>query len=241
MFYIAYQATVYYIVFIKCNDCYVGIRLVLKYQWIMNDLLLKIAEIKIGTYALGPGYRAGIWVQGCPFHCKGCIAPEWIGPGGQEFLVDDIVDRILSDDQLEGITLSGGEPMQQALSLANLIKKVRQNRPEINVICFTGYRYQDLAKKENKNGILELISQLDLLIDGPYVQQKNDNIGLRGSSNQSFYYFSDRLRNHGLEIQPRKVEINLNDGNAFIVGIPPKNFSLAWENALTPLLKEMQI
>lgn len=207
----------------------------------MEPQLLNIAEIKIGTYALGPGFRAGVWVQGCPFHCKGCIAPEWIGPGGTEISIDEIVDQILSNDQIQGITLSGGEPMQQAKGLSELIRRVHNYKPDLNVICFTGYRYQDLLKKNHNSSVQDLISQLDLLIDGPFIQSKNDNIGLRGSSNQKFIYLSDRLRNFGLEDQPRKVEINFRDGEAFIVGVPPTNFSKAWEIALPPQSKEMQI
>ena len=204
----------------------------------MDDLTLYIAEVHIGTYALGPGFRAGVWVQGCPIHCKGCIAPEWILPGGKPVYIRELAERILADKRIQGITLSGGEPMEQAKGLAELLRIIKNMKPELTVICFTGYLYRNLLKRPPSDSVGELISYLDLLIDGPYIQFQNDNVGLRGSRNQRFHYLTDRLKGYDLEIQPRRIEVNLQGGQAFIVGVPPKKFFDAWENAFPPLLKE---
>ena len=77
-----------------------------------------------------------------------------------------------------------------------------------------------------------LLRQVDLLIDGPFIQRLNDDRGLRGSSNQSFIHLSPRLAHLDFASLPRKVEVHLLDGEAFLVGIPPAPFLSAWEQAL---------
>jgi hypothetical protein len=84
--------------------------------------------------------------------------------------------------------------MQQAKGLLEFLKIIKTTKPDINIICFTGYRYQDLLRKPLEERIGEFITYLDLLIDGPYIRRLNDNVGLRGSSNQKFYYLTDRLK-----------------------------------------------
>ena len=204
----------------------------------MTTSLLHLAAFQIGTHALGPGFRAGVWAQGCPFHCRGCIAPEWILPGGEAVQVSDLAERIAADERLEGLTLSGGEPMQQAGALAELVRQVKHNRPELNVICFTGYRYEELLSRPPNAGVAELLAQVDLLIDGPFIEAQNDDLGLRGSANQVFHYLTDRLKGQGLESSPRRVEVSLRDGQAFIIGVPPKGFRAAWEQAMLVVHKE---
>lgn len=180
---------------------------------------LNIAAMSASTKALGPGLRAVIWVQGCPINCKGCIAPNWI-PFKQAELVypHEILDR-LDIDSLDGITFSGGEPMVQAEGLAILARMVRQKK-EINIICFTGFRYEWLKNNPPNPGVPELLAELDVLIDGPYIQERNDSIGLRGSSNQRILHLTNRLQAFDLEKQYRSVELIVRDGEISFVGIP---------------------
>jgi len=203
----------------------------------IKDCLLHLAAKKIGTFSLGPGYRAVIWVQGCPFHCKGCISPEWIRPGGIETDIEEIARLIIEEPQIDGLTISGGEPMMQASPLYHLIKLLRESRTNLNVICFTGFRYQDLIKTPPSPMVINFLDEIDVLIDGPYIASKNDNNGLRGSSNQKIYYLSDKLIDFDFNLNPRKIEIDLYDGEAFIVGIPPKHFNPAWDQAMMSILR----
>jgi anaerobic ribonucleoside-triphosphate reductase activating protein len=152
--------------------------------------------------------------------------------------VSDLAERIAADERLEGLTLSGGEPMQQAGALADLVRQVKHNRPELNVICFTGYRYEELLSRPPNAGVAELLAQVDLLIDGLFIEAQNDDLGLRGSANQVFHYLTDRLKGQGLDSSPRRVEVSLRDGQAFIIGIPPKRFRAAWEQAMVVVHKE---
>jgi anaerobic ribonucleoside-triphosphate reductase activating protein len=204
----------------------------------MKSNQLFLAALKLGTHALGPGYRAVIWVQGCPFHCNGCISPEWIVPGGLLTDIDEIARRILDESDIEGITISGGEPMMQAYPLYKLLRILKKEKRDFNVICFTGYRFQDLKLKPPSRSVRNFLNEIDVLIDGPYVAAKNDNIGLRGSSNQTIHYLSEALKDHDFVNDSRKIEIDLYDGEAFIVGIPPRQLNPAWEQAMVSILRK---
>lgn len=205
----------------------------------MDELTVKIAAIKIGTFVLGPGYRMAIWVQGCPFSCKGCISPEWIRPGGIEISTTQLVDIAMRDEKIEGITLSGGEPMLQAIGLSYFLRKIKQLRPHLNIICFTGYKLDYLLRNPPNNGVKSILDEIDLLIDGPYIEKKNNNLGLRGSSNQKFHFLSEKLKNFDFENIPRKVEIEIQNGFSFIVGIPTREFHKTWNEAISKARKEL--
>ena len=180
---------------------------------------LNSASIVDQTRALGPGTRAAIWVQGCPLNCRGCIAPQWIPfVRAKNFTPQQNLER-LRLDIIDGMTFSGGEPMEQAAGLAALIRLARRQK-DLNLICFTGYRYERLLKNPPNRGVAELLSQVDVLIDGPYIQALNDSVGLRGSSNQRVIQLTSRLSIDDLELQSRNVEIKIADGELAFVGIP---------------------
>jgi len=191
-----------------------------------NPGFLNIAAFCTETYALGPGARAAVWVQGCPFNCPNCIAPDWI-PQKKAMGIkpEELARKITANLWVNGITLSGGEPMLQALLLAELIDQCKSER-DFNVIVFTGFQYETLLQKGEDSGIPQLLSLTDVLVDGPYIQAKNDGIGLRGSANQRVIYLTDRLKNFNLETFPRQIEYHFTGSETLIVGIPP----LHWPN-----------
>lgn len=180
---------------------------------------LNIAAIAGRTRALGPGVRAVVWVQGCPFHCPGCVAPAWIPFVAAVQLTPREIMGQLDLQNIGGLTFSGGEPMEQAAGLAALARLVRQEK-DIDLICFTGYRYERLVKNPPNPGVPELLKEVDVLIDGPYVQSLNNSIGLRGSSNQRILHLTDRLRGYDFETDTRRVEVTVRDGELAFVGIP---------------------
>jgi anaerobic ribonucleoside-triphosphate reductase activating protein len=199
--------------------------------------LLNIAAINPATRSLGPGLRAVIWVQGCEFNCRGCIAPGWI-PIRPARLArpEDIVAELLENPQVTGLTFSGGEPMLQAAALTRLAILARARR-DLNIICFTGFNREYLERSALKEPALQLLGQIDVLIDGPYIESLNDNKGLRGSSNQRIHYVTDRLRQFDFATDYRKAEIIVTDGQAMMVGVPPRRagdaFNQAVETAIT--------
>jgi anaerobic ribonucleoside-triphosphate reductase activating protein len=178
------------------------------------------------TTALGPGTRAAIWVQGCNLHCPGCIAPDWI-PFKQAIQLSprQVVDRLLLDE-ISGLTLSGGEPMEQAGALAE-VARLAMEKQDLDVICFTGYRYEALLNKPVETGVHDLLQYVDVLIDGPYIRAQNNSIGLRGSQNQRIIHLTDRLQKFEFENQVRNIEFRIDNGSLTMVGIPtPKIASM---------------
>jgi len=135
----------------------------------------------------GPGIRVVIFVQGCLSACANCHNPEsWPLEGGQAYTVREILRMIKKPGpgrkRIRGITFSGGEPFLQAGELAQIA--IEAHRIGWDVCTFTGYTYDELLEQENTD-IHALLSQTDILIDGPYVHEQQE-IGLkfRGSTNQ---------------------------------------------------------
>lgn len=194
--------------------------------------VLNVAAICPSTRSLGPGTRSVVWVQGCFFRCPGCIAPGWIPiQPARNVPVDEIVDELLADPAVTGLTFSGGEPMLQAAGLARLAHAARQQR-DLNIICFSGFTLAHLKRFPPGPGVADLLDQIDVLIDGPYIEQLNDNRGLRGSTNQQIHFFTDRLIEHDLESYPRRAEIRLTEGEAMLVGVPPHRLGEAFHQAI---------
>jgi anaerobic ribonucleoside-triphosphate reductase activating protein len=180
---------------------------------------LNIAAMACCTQALGPGMRAVVWVQGCPLNCRGCLAPEWIPFVPATLMTPRQILERLDLAQISGLTFSGGEPMEQAAGLAALIRAARQSR-DLDLICFTGYRYERLQNNPPNAGVPELLAEVDVLIDGPFVQSRNDSVGLRGSSNQRVIHLTSRLKEYDFESSTRKLEITVTDGELALIGIP---------------------
>lgn len=176
----------------------------------------------MGTRALGPGLRSVVWVQGCPFRCAGCIAPDWIPlAGGRRVPVTDLAAELLADPQVAGLTFSGGEPMLQAGPLADLARRARGER-DLTLIVFTGFRLAELRRQPPGPGVPDLLGQADVVIDGRYVASRNDGRGLRGSDNQRVHLLTGRLAGSYAELVagPRRTEIRLRPASALLVGVP---------------------
>ena len=109
--------------------------------------------------------------------------------------------------------------MEQAAGLAALARLARQQK-ELDLICFTGYRYERLLADPPNAGVRELLAEVDVLIDGPFIQSLNDSQGLRGSSNQRVIHLTSSLKEHDLELSMRKVELTVTDGELSFIGIP---------------------
>lgn len=183
---------------------------------------MKLHAVETAVTALGPGVRYAIWVQGCPHQCPGCISPENHDPeGGYETDSETEAERILKSGR-EGITISGGEPFWQADALADLIQRVKAER-EIGVIIYTGYTLEQLQSMDPP-GVQTLLGLCDLLIDGPYIEAKNDGKNLRGSSNQRVIPLTGRYRreaqNYGKD--NACVEFFVHENSVRMVGIPSK-------------------
>ncbi len=192
--------------------------------------ILNLAAYVAETKVLGPGRRAGVWVQGCPFTCPGCIAPEWIPQRINQIVrVAELAQRILAAP-VTGLTLSGGEPFLQAPALAALVQAVRQVR-EMDVIIFSGFT---LAALQRRPEAASLLAHVDLLIDSGYIAARDRGMGLRGSDNQRFHFLSPRLQHCGypFETVSRSMELHFQGDEVLVVGIPAHGSQAALDRAL---------
>jgi len=180
--------------------------------------------------------RAVVWVQGCPFRCRGCIAPEWIPLRLARLVSPEELARELPLAEVDGLTFSGGEPMLQAAGLARLAQVARQVNPDLSVICYTGFTLERLLRQPPYPGVAELLRQTDVLIDGPYVEALNDDRGLRGSSNQRIHLLTDRLKGEDFEGGSRRVEVHVQEGYVLLAGVPSRRTLQAFESAMRQTL-----
>lgn len=159
----------------------------------MEDPILNYANIKDFDIANGPGVRISLFVSGCTHHCKGCFNREaWDFDYGQPFTqetVDEII-QMMKPAYIKGLTLLGGEPFepQNQGPIVELLRRVKKEYPQKSIWAFSGY----LFDKDILSGRLgdweitkEYLSYLDVLVDGPFVEEKKDlMLRFRGSSNQ---------------------------------------------------------
>lgn len=146
---------------------------------------IRMAGVVSESIVDGPGIRYTLFVQGCPHKCEGCHNPQTHDfCGGKDDDTDAILEKILENPLLDGVTFSGGEPFCQAQPLADLAKKIKQ--AGLNVISYSGYTIEYLIKNANdENGYMELLREIDYLIDGPFVLSlKSYEAKFRGSTNQ---------------------------------------------------------
>lgn len=131
----------------------------------------------------GPGLRLSVFMQGCPYHCPGCHNPQTHDPqGGKAADTEDILAKLKSNPLLDGLTLSGGEPLLQPEAAAIMAEQAKDLG--LNVWCYTGSTFEEILKSESK-AVGRLLSLLDVLVDGPFVEaQKSLDVVWRGSPNQ---------------------------------------------------------
>ncbi len=167
----------------------------------------------------GPGCRAVVWVQGCVRECPGCFNPaSWPFEINQLISIEALTQKILGNPRNEGVTFSGGEPFWQAPALAQLARNVKA--AGLNVLSFTGFTLEQLQSPKAPVGAQELLEQLDILIDGPYVESLaiHDPKSLVSSKNQRVHVFNPAFKDR-LTWASDQIEIHvLKDGNRIITG-----------------------
>lgn len=147
----------------------------------LENTTLKIAGVVTESIVDGPGIRYTIFTQGCPFHCKGCHNPQSQPlKGGMDVKLKIFYDEIKQNPLVSGVTFSGGEPFIQAGALSLLAKVLKKEG--YSVWSYSGYTFDKLERDDKFRSLLE---QIDVLVDGPYVQSKHSmDIDFRGSTNQ---------------------------------------------------------
>ena len=199
----------------------------------MSGVLLNVSHIRHRSGVNGPGTRCVVWVQGCTLNCPGCfnkhthlhkpirlLDPERLGKA------------MLRIDDIEGLSISGGEPFEQARACA-ILARTFQGAGR-SVLVFSGYPYTCLKDCPNRS-IQEFLSNIDLLIAGPYIERlKIDGNRWRASANQRVLALTDRyaeIVNKSLSDEP-VIEVT-SDGEGFcFTGFPGQN-DLRWLGVLS--------
>jgi anaerobic ribonucleoside-triphosphate reductase activating protein len=163
--------------------------------------------------------RAVVWTQGCNLGCPGCFNPETHDFKPGERIGVDILASMLLDlaPGIEGITISGGEPFQQAPALADLLAIVGRTSP-LSIIVFTGYTLPELRKIPAASSVL---ASIDLLIAGRYEDASRLAVGLIGSANKTLHFLTPRYTAADLESVPEAEVIIAPDGGVELSGIRP--------------------
>lgn len=146
---------------------------------------LATLEIQRDSIVDGEGIRSIIWTQGCTHHCPGCHNPETHSfQEGYVIEVEDVKEKIKQLEGQDGITFSGGDPIEQAKACAEIAKYCKQLG--LNIWCYTGYTFEELLKKmQIFPEIKEFLELIDVLVDGKFVlSEKSYDVTFRGSKNQ---------------------------------------------------------
>ena len=184
-----------------------------------QDIRMRVAQIVPSTEAEGPGKRFAIWFQGCPLRCPGCCNPEFLSfRGGEDKSLSDVVKIMTSQDGIEGITLLGGEPFAHAEAAAALAQSAKQHG--LSVMAFSGYLLEDLRTQSDATAAL--LSQIDILVDGPYERDLPDRKRRWiGSTNQRIHFLTDRYRaDDPCWHRSNTLEIRVDAENISINGFP---------------------
>lgn len=159
---------------------------------------MRYAGIIKNDVLAAPGISVSFFTQGCPHHCKGCHNPEtWDFDKGREF-TSDTLSSLIADLTANGVernlAIMGGEPLcQENLFLVDLIiHSVKEQLPKTKIYIWTGYEYEDLKNEPNKT-LQDILSNTDVLIDGPFIEEQRDiTLFMRGSKNQRILYLKEK-------------------------------------------------
>ena len=181
----------------------------------------------------GPGMRAVVYFQGCNLGCAGCWNPATHAFTGLSHEPQDVAEQVAGAHQtqfIEGVTLSGGEPMQQALDLLEVIRLLKCARPELSIGMYSGYTQHELDSgvfwtrhgiaQDARRRIWDDIKQhLDFAVLGRFVAARPSQLPMRTSANQVLRLFSDRYREE--HFKPLEFEVNIESaGLVQITGFP---------------------
>ncbi|GAA4840321.1 4Fe-4S single cluster domain-containing protein [Paenibacillus vulneris] len=179
----------------------------------MASILLNIHGIHRYSYVNGPGKRCVIHFQGCTLDCPGCFNPDSHPlDGGTRMTLETVLECIPQD--IEGVTISGGEPFLQQEGLLELVKYIRSRH--LSVVLFTGFTMKELRQMPLATDILQ---HVDVLIDGRFDESVPSSELTAGSYNQTIHLLSERYILE--DFKARQVEITLNsDGTIQMTGFP---------------------
>ncbi len=187
---------------------------------------LRVAGWIARSRANGPGERFVLWLQGCSLRCPGCWNPDtWPRDGGRRVTVAALLARVAEarrgSEDLDGISLTGGEPFDQAGPLLAFVDPLR--RAGLGVVAFSGYTLDELRGRGPRAappGAAELLARVDLLVAGPYRRRRRvEGLPLLGSANQRLHFLTERHHPADLADLP-ELEFHLDPAGGRLTGFP---------------------
>lgn len=161
---------------------------------------MRITQIRKTDVANGTGIRVTIFVAGCTHRCAGCFNREYFSFEAGELVTEEMMDQIISlsqKDYIEGLSVLGGEPLQQVFdkTLVTLLKRFKQEVGK-SVWLYTGYTYEEAIQRQER---LDILSYCDVLVDGKFeITQKDLRLKFRGSRNQRIIDVQRSLNEQGV-------------------------------------------
>jgi anaerobic ribonucleoside-triphosphate reductase activating protein len=183
---------------------------------------LRVGRTSDRCEVLGPGVRAVIWVTGCHLRCRECMTPEFLDFGaGGDVPLSELRAWIAGLTDIAGLTISGGEPFEQAAELSELLALISRDRSELTTMAFTGYALSDL--RSGTPAQRRLLERLDIVVDGPYLPERHSSHRWLGSGNQRVHWLTGRGLVAGQELRRSAgVEVTVEaDGSFAVSGVPP--------------------
>lgn len=193
-----------------------------------RDVFLDLNKAHYPVTVLGPGRRIGLWFQGCSIGCPGCISKDtWAQGPIHRISVTKLLAwcREMAAGGLDGFTISGGEPFDQAEGLSALLDGLiawrRDASADFNILCYSGYTWRRLQEVHSN-----ILPKLDAVIPEPFKQNTGVGMKWRGSSNQPLIALSHRgelafASSANAEAVPQ-IQVAVNDGKIWLIGIPPR-------------------
>jgi anaerobic ribonucleoside-triphosphate reductase activating protein len=185
-----------------------------------SDHVLNIGSYDPYTEAHGPGKRFALWTQGCSLTCKNCCNKSFLNSKVNRLMRTRNIFALIkrqkeSNFPIEGVTLMGGEPTNQAKEIALLISRIKTELG-LPILTFSGYVYKYLQKSVNED-IHKILELSDVLIDGPYIEAQHNPDDIRGSKNQQIITL-DMKNSQSLDYTRQKPEMTLDSmaGNTVI-------------------------
>jgi anaerobic ribonucleoside-triphosphate reductase activating protein len=183
----------------------------------MASARLLVSLIHYPVQVLGPGVRVGLWTQGCSIQCKGCMSMHtW--PFDERYArpVEEIAEALLTFP-CDALTISGGEPLDQAEALLALLKAIRPSYQDI--LLYTGYTLGYLKRHHSA-----VLSYIDALVDGPFRKGLETSAAYKGSENQRFFLLTPALAEKykpWVKAEKNKsLQVALRAEGVYLIGIP---------------------
>lgn len=194
-----------------------------------TEIWLWLSRVHFPVTSLGPGVRLGIWVQGCTLACPGCMARDtWRREAGERRPVPDLVDAWTAAREAgaTGVTISGGEPTEQAGAVVALIREIREAQPPdageqgADVLLYTGLDEEEFAAR-----VPELAGVPDAVVFGRFDVTRPTDLVWRGSENQVLRPLTALGRQRYAEHEQRRstspdVQIAVDQGRLLTIGVP---------------------